>query len=821
MERFAQWWRRSLRTGQAYAQVSALHRGAPLRPFAREARSALLFGLGVPLGIFALAAAAGPAALLLFALYVPLAARVARRLRARGETPPDAWLYAAHCYAAKVPQAAGVLRHATDRLRAKPARLIEHKGTGAVPDAGGERAFRVALLGAGYIADWHRRALRFVPEARIVAVCDRVEGRAAAVAAAAGARAYASLAEMLGAERLDAVHVLLPPDQHFAAAREILAAGVAVLLEKPMCTTAEECAELERLAAQRGVRLAVSHNFLFDPGFERLVHDVRTGRLGPLDALTVTWNRELPLLQNAPPGAWMLAAPGNILLEIGSHLLAHVVEAAGVPRELAVRADRALELPGGRRFLRRWRIDGTASGAAVSIDACFAPGFPEYRVHARGALGAATADLERGTYTFERSSFAPADLARFTTAAATAAALALQTARGVADAVLAKAGARRPANPFEASIAGALRAFYAGLARPGDLDPRITAPRPARALDCETLVLGGNGFIGRALVSKLLAGGAPVRVLSRTAAGLPEDPHGRLDVVLGSRNDPVALDRALRGVRVVYDLARSQGPAWEDFLREDVGGARAVGERCLAHGVQRLVYASTIDVYYAGAAGSTIDEATPHDAHLARRNLYAQAKAAAERELLALQERGLPLVIARPGIVIGEGASPMHGGAGEWSGLGAVATYGSGDAPLPLVLVDDCAEALARMKDAPGLDGREFNLVGPPLLTARDYLDALERSGGLALRRAARPIWRFFAADAAKWLVKVAVRHPGRTRRPSYRDFASRTFRARFDASAARATLGWAPCSDAQALVERGIAAPLRHLVGPGRDQSA
>ncbi|HVH06925.1 MAG TPA: Gfo/Idh/MocA family oxidoreductase [Myxococcota bacterium] len=841
MERLAQWWSRSMRTGQAYAQVSALHRGAPIRPFAREARSALLLGLAAPLAIAALAAATRGAALLLLALYLPLVARVARRLRARGESPRDAWLYAAHCYAAKVPQAQGVLRYALDRLRRRPARLIEHKGEGAARGAAASPpALRVGFLGAGYIADWHRRALRFVPEARIAAVCDRAPGRAEALAAAVGATAYATLGEMLRAEPLDAVHVLVPPDQHFAAAREILAAGVAVLLEKPMCTTAEECAELERIAERNGVRLAVSQNFLFDPSFERLVHDVRAGRLGPLDALHVTWNRELPILRAAPPGAWMLAEPGNILLEIGSHLLAHVVEVAGVPVDLAVRADREITLPGGRRFVRRWRIDAVCGPTAVAVEACFAPGFPEYRVHARGALGAATADLERGTYTFEHSSRAAADLARFAGAIRTATALAAQTARGVVDAALAKAGALRPANPFEASIAGALRAFYAGLARPGELDPRIAAargrtvvelglaigaragapagpiraprPRAARDLACETLVLGGNGFIGRALVRRLLEDGATVRVLSRTAAGVPEEAAG-LDVALGSRNDAAALDAALRGVRVVYDLARSQGPTWEDFEREDVAGARLVGERCLAHGVERLVYASTIDGYYAGAAESTITEATPLDARIATRNLYAQAKVAAETALAALQERGLSLVIARPGIVIGRGASPMHGGVGEWSGLGAVATYGAGDAPLPLVLVDDCADALARMKDRPGLDGRSFNLVGPPLLTARGYLDALERVGHLALRRTARPIWRFYAADVAKWLVKVAVRHPGRSRRPSRRDFASRTFRARFDASAARRELGWSPCDDAEELIARGIAAPLAELL--------
>jgi nucleoside-diphosphate-sugar epimerase/predicted dehydrogenase/GT2 family glycosyltransferase len=848
MERFGQWWRRSVRTGQAYAQVAARHRGSPLRPFVREARSAWLLGLGAPLAILAAGAATRGAGLLLALLYVPLVARVAVRLAARGTPRRDAWLYAAHCYAAKVPQAVGLLRHLADRALRRPSRLIEHKG-GVPAQAGAAGEWRVGFVGAGYIAEWHRRALRLVPGARLVAVADRVAGRAEAVAAAAGARAYASLAEMLRDEELHAVHVLLPPAQHCEAAREILAAGVAALVEKPMGTSAAECAELERAGAVHGLRLGVSHNFLFAPAFERLARDVRSGRLGPLEQVEITWNRELAQLASGPFDAWMLAAPGNIALEIGSHLLASALELCGEPDRISATADAEATLPGGRRFLRRWAVDARAGGAAIRLRASFLPGFSEWRVHARGVLGAATADLEHGTYRVRTGSRWPTDLEALRGALAAVRDELGQALRLAFDAAAAKAGFARAANPFEASIAGALRAFYAGLGRPGPLDARISAARGRRVVELalavaeeagaatavaprepvrpaaaarpapDVLVLGGGGFIGRALVERLLAEGASVRVLGRSAAGAAfGGDAARLERVAGDLHDAAMLDRALAGVRVVYDLARSQGPTWEDFVRQDVAGARRVAEAALAHGVERLIYASTIDCYYAGRAGEVITESTPLDPSIGERNFYARAKAAAEAELWRLhRERGLPVVVARPGIVIGAGASPMHGGVGEWSGLGVVATYGGGAHPLPLVLVGDCADALARMRTAPGLAGRSFNLVGPPLLSAQAYLDALERAGGLALARSAPPIGAFYLADVAKWLVKTAVRHPGRSRQPSFRDFASRTQRARFDCTAARDALGWEPCADRDRLIELGLRVPLDALLESGR----
>jgi len=59
----------------------------------------------------------------------------------------------------------------------------------------------------------------------------------------------------------------------------------------------------------------------------------------------------------------------------------------------------------------------------------------------------------------------------------------------------------------------------------------------------------------------------------------------------------------------------------------------------------------------------------------------------------------------------------------------------------------------------------------------------------------------------AKWLVKQLVRHRER-QRPSYRDWESRTHRARYDCTKARTTLGWTPTDDRDELIRRGVQLP-------------
>ena len=127
--------------------------------------------------------------------------------------------------------------------------------------------WRVGLLGAGYICDAHAKSLRGIAGVEIVAVCDRARDKAAAAASKYGIpNVYTSLDEMLELA-LDTVHVLLPPDLHYEAARRILESGRHVLLEKPMALSAAECESLAGIAAARNLRLAASHNFLFLPAY--------------------------------------------------------------------------------------------------------------------------------------------------------------------------------------------------------------------------------------------------------------------------------------------------------------------------------------------------------------------------------------------------------------------------------------------------------------------------------------------------------------------------------------------------------------------------
>jgi nucleoside-diphosphate-sugar epimerase len=169
-------------------------------------------------------------------------------------------------------------------------------------------------------------------------------------------------------------------------------------------------------------------------------------------------------------------------------------------------------------------------------------------------------------------------------------------------------------------------------------------------------------------------------------------------------------------------------------------------------------------------------------------------------------------VILRPGIVIGRGGDPRHWGVGMWPWDSVCQVWGDGRNGLPIVLVDDVARALILALDAPGIEGESFNLVGPQSLTARDYLAELERHAGVSIQTFFTPPWKFFAGDVVKYAVKVAVRHPDR-RLVGYRDWESRTQRARFDCTKACEQLGWAPAEDRDEVIRRGIHIPANEFL--------
>lgn len=323
------------------------------------------------------------------------------------------------------------------------------------------------------------------------------------------------------------------------------------------------------------------------------------------------------------------------------------------------------------------------------------------------------------------------------------------------------------------------------------------------------MILGATGFIGRELARQLLAQGCAVRALVRSPGRLPPDLQTlAMDVIQGDAACDEDVERALDGVSCVYHLARANAKTWDEYYRQDVQVTERIAAACLRRGVRRLIYTGSIASYYLGKHAGMITEQTPLDPRICRSNNYARSKAVSEGILLALhRERGLPVVIFRPGIVLGRGGSPYHWGIGMWSYDAVCQIWGNGNHALPTVLVEDVARALVLARDAEGIDGEAFNLAGEPVLSARKYLEELERCAGVEFRKLPTAPWKFYVADMGKWLVKQLVRHPER-RRPSYREWGSRTHHARFDCSKAARMLGWEPTRSREEIIRRGIQVP-------------
>jgi predicted dehydrogenase/nucleoside-diphosphate-sugar epimerase len=704
---------------------------------------------------------------------------------------------------------------------------------------------RAAIVGTGYIADFHARAIQQAEGVELVSVCDANLNRAKSFAAQWGiTKVFDSLKSMLDSEHVDTVHVLVPPDQHHSLAKIALQSGVNVFLEKPMCTSAEEADELLALARDDGLRVGVSHNLLYSGAYRRLRETIRSGVLGPLDHVTFNQFAELGQIRFGPFDSWMLCAPGNVILEIGSHVASALIDLVGMPDSVVATVDRRVDLPGGKHVFRRWRVRATAGRAAIDININLAPGFSQRGVNVRGLIGSATADFDANTCTTDQGSPLSIDLDRYKRTRLLIRELRLQAWETLRDFALSKLKLRRRGNHFQASILDSVAAFYHGLRfdtafdnrvagptgrdvvelcgkiiRAAGVEPqRVLAPRPRRTsrIHPTVLVLGGTGFIGRELVRQLLTAGYGVRAAVRNSGAVLEELNStKLDIVSVDIGSEAHLRAAMSGISFVYHLARVNAKTWEDNLRRDVEPTRLVAEACLATNVKRLIYTGTIDSYYAGAKAGTITENTPLDRNIERRNYYARAKAAAEAILTEMHRtKGLPIVVFRPGIVIGQRGNPFHWGVGMWASPGVCQVWGDGKNELPFVLVGDVAAGLVRGIQVDGIEGRSYNLVDLPLLTARDYLKELQRRAGMKIAIQYQPIWRFYSTDLAKWLVKVAVRHPDR-RLPSYFDWESRTQKATFDCTLTRTELGWEPASNRERILDEGIGRSLLSWLAP------
>ena len=116
---------------------------------------------------------------------------------------------------------------------------------------------KCAVIGVGYLGRFHAQKYQMLPNVELVAVCDANAAVCAAVAKELQVPGYVDYSDLFG--KVDAVSIAATTNKHYEIAKECLAQGIHVLIEKPITETVEQANELIALANQHHAKLQVGH----------------------------------------------------------------------------------------------------------------------------------------------------------------------------------------------------------------------------------------------------------------------------------------------------------------------------------------------------------------------------------------------------------------------------------------------------------------------------------------------------------------------------------------------------------------------------------
>jgi len=241
----------------------------------------------------------------------------------------------------------------------------------------------VGLVGFGMAGRvFHGPLLSSVEGLELAAVVERSSSNA--IQRYPGITTYRSLEAMLGDSSLGLFVVATPSGTHFEVARQILAAGKDVVVDKPMSTTSAEVAQLISLAAARNVHLIPFFNSRWDSDFltiQKLLHEGSLGRLVSFESRFDRWRPNPPsdrLWKEDP------SVGGGVLLDLGTHITDQALALFGKPEAMA--ADVRCEREWARAndaFTIRLRYPGYT--VVLGANSLSSP--PGPRFHLRGARG--------------------------------------------------------------------------------------------------------------------------------------------------------------------------------------------------------------------------------------------------------------------------------------------------------------------------------------------------------------------------------------------------------------------------------------------------
>jgi UDP-N-acetylglucosamine 3-dehydrogenase len=261
-------------------------------------------------------------------------------------------------------------------------RIAQKFGKNGAPSAPTGKALGAGLIGAGNIARW-----AYVPRMQrkfpfhLAAVFDVNLPGAKEVAASTGAKACASVNELVRDPAVEAVFICTPAQFHCDAAIAALEAGKHVLCEKPMAATLAEAQRMLDAAKQSGKTHMVHLSYRFRPEFRFLAELVASGIIGKVYHVTGTFSQGQWLNEKSEPSnergdatPWKLGPDGGVAEDLGPHLMDLLRMALGEITEIGA-------------WKKCYRPGTFMSDDACGVNASFASGAAAHVVLSRVATG--------------------------------------------------------------------------------------------------------------------------------------------------------------------------------------------------------------------------------------------------------------------------------------------------------------------------------------------------------------------------------------------------------------------------------------------------
>ncbi len=140
---------------------------------------------------------------------------------------------------------------------------------------------KIACIGAGYFAHFHLDAWHRLPGVEVIAICDKDQSKAEALAQKFGVeKVYSLFDELCQEEEFEVVDIITPPETHLGLCQKAVRHGLHIICQKPLAPSLAEATQIVALTEQEGLRFMVHENFRFQPWYRKIKTLLEDNRIG-------------------------------------------------------------------------------------------------------------------------------------------------------------------------------------------------------------------------------------------------------------------------------------------------------------------------------------------------------------------------------------------------------------------------------------------------------------------------------------------------------------------------------------------------------------